>query len=272
MRPLCAMLSGMPGTQKTGAVAVFLDAGYRVVVADFDGNCDPLYVFAKDTSKLVVVPFFDSLEANTTDGDGKNSYRRTNTVSAVRRFGSFMDRGDKELGLTPPATWGEDTVFLWDSLTTTAESAERLALKLNGGVRTAGAHIGVLGDEITSLVTMFRNPAWKCHRLMVTHLKLIGPKGEIQGETALQQTVKQERADLEEFRYVPNMPGNLVAGSIASKFPTCLLFEQFNGRHVIRTKPVPAYTIKVPATVEDRLPAETGLMTILKAMNGESAQ
>lgn len=264
----CILGQGDPGTGKTGAVAAILDRGRevgieRVVLADFDGNPDPLLTYAKGTDRLHVLPFVETLKSD--GADVKGDITRSG-VSALRQFTKFLTAGTPELG--KPRAWGPETLFVLDSLTSLSDSALRLALQLNRGVTRDGAHIGVAMGEIEDALSMVKQLA--CHRYVISHLKLIAPRPESSygDETELQKQIKREIGSLQDTGYFANIPGNALARNIASKFSTALLFELSDkGVLQIRTKPIKGYVIKVPApNVADRLPIETGLLTILEAL------
>lgn len=269
MALLRAIAQGEPGTGKTGSVAALLDAGYRVILADFDHNPEPLQVFAKDAGdRLQIVTFADELSSG--GMDTKGDIKQVGAVSAIRRFTKFLTVGNPALGA--PKTWGADTVFVLDSLSSLADSAMRLALKLNGGVTREGSHIGILAGEVEDAMQMFMAPSMQCHRILVAHLKLISPKPDstYNDQTDLQKQVLRERAALEETAYFPNLPGVQVARTIARMFSTALLYALTDkGQLVIHTKPIKGYTIKVPCAVGDQLPIESGLLTIMKALGNE---
>lgn len=261
---------GDPGTMKTGAAAALLNTGsYRVILASFDGNSAPLLIntLPEHRKNLIVVPFADEFVV---DSDGAISKQG---ASAVRRFNRFLHTGNAEAG--KPETWGRDTILIWDELTSAAYSAELLALDINGGVTREGAHINILGHEIQASLALFLSPKLRCHKIMNAHLSLFSPRGEDMylernpaqaAKQATNNAIKRERAALEETAFYPNMPGNKVARNIAHSFNTALLFELTPaGKRVIRTQPIKGYTIKCPVAVPDKLPAETGLLTIFKA-------
>lgn len=259
---LKALLQGDPGTAKTGSLASLVGAGYRVILADFDGNPEPLlaHVPADKRGNVLVVPFADTLSV-----DSEGAISRSGS-SACRAFTRFLSRGTAETG--PPKEWGRETVLVLDSLSAFADSAERLALELNRGVTRDGAHIGVLAGEIETALSLMMGRQLQCHRVVVAHLKLIAPRPESSygTETDLQKQIKREIAALQETAYFPNIPGMAVARTLARFFNTALLFEtDRKGRRVIRTTPVTGYTIKCPVPVADPLPIETGMLTLMQA-------
>ncbi len=260
---LRALAQGESGTWKTGSLAALLER-YRVVLANFDNNTEPLLIFGrKHLANLHVVNFADELSGS------DEGVRKVNKVSALRQFVRFMTSGNADLGA--PRTWGPDTVFVLDSITSLCRSGMRLALALSNGSTREGRHIGILQDEVEPALELFVSPFLNCHRIAIAHLKLVSPKAETgyPDETPLQKQVKRERAALEETGYFTDIPGLQLARRTATLFSTALLYElNGKGEAVIRTKPIKGFTVKVPALVADPLPAATGLLTIIESMNG----
>src|SRR5262249_53497320 len=216
------------------AVAALLDAGYRVVLADFDGNSDPLRTFPKNRENLHILPFEDELESGQSEIEG--AVKRVNKTGALRQFTRFLTVGNEGLG--KPRSWGDDTVFVLDSLTTLGDSAVRMALALNGGKTMEGQHIGIAMRELDDALDMVKQ--LRCHRYVIAHLKLIAPKPvSAYNEHAVNKEIKAEVAALQETAFFANLPGNALSRVVASKFPCAVLFEVSDqDKLVIRTKPM----------------------------------
>jgi hypothetical protein len=254
---VCILSQGEPKTGKTGALASLLDAGYRVILADWDGNPDSARLNTSHPENLHVVSFQDDLDVN-----DKGELVRLNRISAVRQFTKFLVRGNEELG--PPSSWDpERTVLACDSGSAMADSAMALAVRLNES-KDGRVIYQLVQDEISDVLHLFKK--LPCHRVMICHLKLIAPKGEERSDSELQKQIKREIADLQETKFYPNFPGRQLSMTCARLFSTAVLFEVNRGKRMIRTQPVDGYTIGVPVKVEDRLPIETGLADLFKAL------
>lgn len=263
------LISGPPGAGKTAALCGLADAGYRIIRCAFEPGDEVFAAYAtpEGRARIFSVPFEDSWEMGESGLE-----RRPAGMNAFEKF-IYNGKVGKEQPFGPPAEWGSDTIVVVDTTTSMGECAEARALALNPNnpmltMYDAGRDQGAAAQYMLGAKRGY-------HCIWLAHLKLISPKAEsgFKSETELQKQIKRERAALEDTGYFPTVVTPNIARNFTSHFPFALLAEESNrsktasGR-VLRTKAVPGYQIKCPLEVEDRLPIETGLVTILSKLGG----
>jgi len=121
---------GQQKNGKTGSLASLLDKGFRIRLADFDGNAIPIYTFSKKENhkNLTVLDCRDQFVGAHGLLEGRNKsdtmpylkqsvwgYRTLMTALATKKW---VDGSD-------PTQWDENDVFVIDSLTSLTSSYER---------------------------------------------------------------------------------------------------------------------------------------------------
>ena len=92
---------GRPKAGKTGAIACFLSAGFRVGVLDFDLNPEPMLTFGGDhPDTLSLIPLRDKMKINT---DGTMTFR-DEPQAKLRAHRALDDWGKVD----PAHPWGPE--------------------------------------------------------------------------------------------------------------------------------------------------------------------
>ncbi len=268
MRRFCGIIQGAPGSGKTALAIALLDAGYRVIRCAFEPGDDVFHAFSKSTNyHLINVVFEDDYEL-AADGLSCSAPR------AMAAFESFAYNGKvgKETPYGHPREWQTDTVVLVDTLTSMGVAAENRALALNASTRE-GRHLWVAAQDQESICRFLCGSKRRHHTVVNAHLRLISPKAETgyKDETELQKQIKRERAQLEDTGYFPTAVAPSIARNFVGLFPFALLCEEdprakHDSQRVLRTKPVAGYQIKCPLSIRDKLPIESALLDIFRAL------
>ena len=262
------IISGPPGTAKTGLLCGLANAGYRIIRAAFEPGDEVFRAFCtpEGLERVHTVVFEDNWE------EADNGLTRI--AKGMTEFESFLYNGKvgKEQPFGRPSEWGSDTVLVYDTLTSMGEVSESRALKLNSSTRE-GRHLWQAAQDQEAACQVAMGKRRNHHFICLAHQRLISPKAETgyKDETELQKQVKRERADLEETGFFPTAVTPGIARNFVRMFPFALLTEmdyeaKKTCNRVLRTRAVPGYQVKCPVVVEDKLPAETALATIFKAL------
>ncbi len=269
MRRFCGIVQGAPGSGKTALAIALLDAGYRVIRCAFEPGDDVFHAFSPNAAKLINVTFEDTYDL-AEDGAGL----KCTTPRAMAAFERFAYNGKvgKETPYGHPREWQEDTVVFVDTLTSMGVAAENRALSLNASTRE-GRHLWAAAQDQESICRFLCGSKRNHHTVVNAHLRLISPKAEsgYKDETELQKQIKRERAQLEDTGYFPTAVTPGIARNFVGLFPFALLCEEdLRAKHasqrILRTKPVVGYQIKCPLPIGDKLPIESALLDIFRAL------
>jgi len=281
-----ALLCGEPGTGKTGSVAALLNTGrYVVRMLDLDGNNRALLRHTKPEylGKLDIVSVEEELVWSTAHIATRGQPRAFER--AIRLCGNWS--------WTDPATgeevkhgglydWGPETVLLVDSLTALGRRAMENTLYREGRLEK-GARFqdwGLAAKDQEALVELVTSAKVKCHVLVTSHIKLIGPPQEAEGDTLEQREAKAKVAEKVQWTMRPSALGQKLPAQIGQHFDYVLLYEvradgRGNPRRVIRTRPSDGLAgIRVPdeGALEPELGVADGLARLFDAVRtGPSA-
>lgn len=275
------LMMGYPKAGKTGALAALANSGkYKIRLLDFDHNPDPLYAFVdKEHYPNVSIK---TLSDNLRD-DGKRigvSNEPTAFRDALRSLDHWVDDDGNDLGSV--RDWGDDCVLVLDSLTSMGEAAFRR----RRFVRPAGSKAddsdsdwGAAMRDQAAMMEMLANPRFKCHVIVLSHIKMVEPK--ILRETGkdsdaikkAKSAISLERAEKMSIRSLPSALGNALPPEIARFLPAVVLVRNdARGRKIV-TSGEEGIDTGVPARhIRKELPLDTGLLTVFQAIleNGES--
>lgn len=275
---------GRPGTGKTGALAALVNAGFRLGIADFEGNLNPLvrYIKPELLNSVNVVTLRDKIGISDTQlvnsvGQPmafRNSWKLVDGFKGVTLGGEEADWG-------PVKDWDPRTVFVIDGLTQMGDAAFRRTRALNSRTlnNTRIQDWGVVQQELAAYFYTLESTV-SCPVYVISHLKMIGPKLlDAEKVAASEEVVAEVNArivDVVPTRLYPTAPGQNLAQTIAGQFDTCIYFdtkEVSGGKTVlvIRTAPTPAVDVKVAVPgIPAELPVATGLLTLMNGLTGRN--
>lgn len=277
--PIRALLIGDPGTGKTGGLAPLVDAGYSVRALMFDkvANIQPLFGYSapEGHSRISVFACEDAIVGTAATPMTVKTPRAYSNALAQLNDWKEADSDGAIRSLGNAADWGPDTILLVDSITALGEAAMRRTLGLMS--RTVfNRRIqdwGTAAAEQQAFIELITSGAMKCHVVVTSHLKMIGPKTVEKDDDETTKSVKAAQAEVVPTRLYPSALGQGLPRTVAQFFPTVLLFEnKFVGERpvrIIRTVPRPEIDVKVAAKLPAELPLETGMLTVFEALSGK---
>lgn len=254
--PIKGLLIGDSGNGKTGALASLAQAGYRLMVLDFDGDfansyCvnylrerapaaleNVHYVTLRDKRKLVGA-------ATVADGTPKAFSRGLNLLSHWK---------DDEEDLGPNTTWDQRSIIVIDSLSKAAEAAFDHNAYLSPTKDPRQTYFAAQ-QMIDDLLMMLTSDDIRCNVLVLSHITYL-------------------EIDQGIMRGFPKSIGKASAPDIPKSFNIMLECIRkgigSSATRVIRTVPSVAVANKqpLPSGVPDELPLTTGLADYFKKYHG----
>lgn len=280
-----AMLVGYPGAGKTGALACLLNAGFKLKVLDFDGNLEPLLLYANPAmlGNLDAISFEDKMRM------GQGGLEPIGIPTAFADAWRAMDEWKyKSIGLdgVPFETnlgksddWGPDTVVVLDSLTAMGEAAKARSMKMQNKTPTTMTDRvwGLAMQEQETFVKRLTAASNKFHVIVLAHLKMIGPKDIRSGDNAVTTQIKTEQASLIDTRLFPSALGWALPQQIGQHFPTLLelklTVKAGHAKRMLNLVPRPELDIKLPSKLEAReLDISDGMLQVFRTLSPASVQ
>lgn len=293
---------GYPKSGKTPSLIPLLLAGYKVRMMDYDDGTASLLRFIPedqlDKIDLDVVVLKDEVDLQ----EGK-AYASTKGLPAAYKRGWELMREWKYskpdgtvVNLGKPKDWGPDTILVVDTLTGHGNAAMRRIKSLNSSVQDLRRLSFPAQQEQEAFLDLLTHDALKCHVIIFSHLKVIGPKEpELQKTTGLSpaeasavetaNTIKAENAarqmELVPTRIYPTAVGSALPPHICKALNTVVHYKKAvtdGGRvkRVISWEPCEEMDLAVPAVVKGdngkpvfEVPQETGLLKIFEAVAGK---
>ena len=230
------MFIGASGAGKTGALTPLVKDGYKLRIIDMDGGLDALinHVKAECPDKLSSIQyqsFRDKLKMSA-QGPKPDGPPRA-YANALRCLEQWPD--DE----SDPATWGEDTICVIDSLTNMGRAAFQWAKALDPMNKDPRRWYKTAQDLIDDLLANLTSPSFNTNVIVISHIEMTETKdGMIKG--------------------YPSAVGKALGPKIARNFNTLLLSETSgSGKNVkrkIKTFPTAMIDVKNPAPM--RIEAE----------------
>ena len=284
--PVRLLIQGEPGTGKTGALVSLINAGYKIRMLDFDGNKEPIVNYADPAfhKNVDIVTLRDKL---TLAPNGliqpvgipmafANGVRLMDQWRYPDPAGAEVDaKGVHWSNLGKSADWGLDTIVVLDSMTSMGDAAMFQARNMSGktALNMSQPVWGLAIAQQHNFIKRLMDPNNPHHTIVISHVKIVGPKGEVNSDTALQKEIKEKAAELIETKLRPSALGWVLPQDIAKEFPCALSFETaVIGKHVkrrIEFKAKAEITTKLPAASLaglDDLTIRDGLLRIFKAL------
>lgn len=250
---------GDSGAGKTGALASLANAGYKLIIADFDNGLDILINLVKPEfqKNIHYLIFSDKLkeEKGFAVPDGK-----------PMAFANFLKACNNWEDLGGIETWDDKTVFVIDSLTHLSNAVMRRVLydrykeskspKFYMKTTPAMAEWGATQRRIESLLALLYNESIKCNVIVNSHINFV------------------ETADGTTIGY-PASAGKALCPKIATYFNTTIYTKitktKDGTKHFTFTKGVSRIQVKNsnPENLPKKIPLENSLLTIIKALQSE---
>ena len=241
---------GTSGAGKTGALTSLAAAGYRIRILDLDNGLDALaHHLAHEHPNAV-----DKVDFETVRDSMKATPAGPQVKGSARAFVEATKLMDKWSDDTVPAEWGQDTIFVLDSLTAFGRAAFLWAKGQNPGAREPRQWYKVAQDAVEDVLAMLTSAEFQSNVIVISHVDI------------------REQAD-GSIRGFASSIGAALGPKIPRYFNTLVLSETSgtgkNVKRKIKTVPTSLLDLKnpKPMKIEAELPLETGLGTIFKQLS-----
>lgn len=227
------LLLGNSGAGKTRALATLANAGYRLMIWDYDNGLDVLT--GKDSEGRSVVSesaranvFFETL----TDAPGKPPSAYTRGLNLFNRWKTASE----DLGA--PTEWGERDVIVIDSLTLHGVATLNYVLSIAGAMGRPPQlqHWGEAMRLQEQLLQILWSETIRCNVVITAHVTFIGGE-ESQGI----------------IRGYPSALGSKLPPKVGRYFNSVLMIEALHNKRVLRTSTRGNIDLKTPVA---NIPAE----------------
>jgi len=265
--PARLLVTGFPGASKTGALASLANAGWKLRILDFDGNPESLLLFT-DKERLKNIDIV-SLEDPIVDKEGfLGPNMPTAFAKGVRLLdrwkyqdptGTPDDKGVCWIDLGQSKDWGPDTIVVLDGITGNANAAMNRARSLAGKtpLNTTQAVWGMAAADQLNFLRRLTATTNKHHVIVISHLKMVGPKDTQSGDGDITKEIKKQAVDMIPTRFYPTAVGWSLPQTISGEFPIVVNFETkfkgSTGTRCMQVLPRSDMDIKVPARNLEKL-------------------
>jgi len=239
---------GDSGSGKTGSLTSLVAAGYKLRILDLDNGLDALRSHASQEcpDKLKNVDFETRRDEYTSSNQGPVIMRPTAYVESVKLLDEWTDE-------TKPKEWGEDTIFVLDSLSALGAAAYAWADRQNPSAKDKRQIYHTAQQSIVKILDALSSPNFECNVIVISHVLLKDfQEGLVKG-------------------YV-NSIGSAIGPTIPKFFNTLVLAESIgsgkNVKRCIKTMPTGIIDLKNPASfkIDAELPLETGMATLFEQL------
>lgn len=280
--PVRALIVGYPGSAKTGALAALADAGLKLRVIAFDkrGNMQPLYAYSKPENhhNIDVELFEDKIGITSPAGQPAGQIEPIGIPDAFPRAMKMLDHwkykneDGTEVDLGHSKDWGLDTVVVIDSLTSLGDSSKRRARKLLNARNPNDDRVyGVAMAEQEQFIERLMSSANKHHVIVLSHLRIIGPRDKRKGDSEIMEKIKEDTADLIRTRLFPSALGWQLPQQIGRHFPIILEARAetigTQKKYYIRSVTDLELDVKVPANVPAKMEVKDALVKVFDAVS-----
>lgn len=252
------LLIGESKSGKTGSLTSLVKAGYSLRILDMDNGVDVLRLMVlKDCPDKIKTVEVKSLRDDYVSSPMGPIIRGTPQafVGALRLLDKWEYEEDgQKVALGDPATWGDKTILVIDSLTLLSEAAFAWALQMvprgKDGKFDNRAVYGEAQKAIRSVLSLLTSPSFCTNVIVTAHVRYINlPDSTMKG--------------------FPTAIGEALSPEIPRYFNSTLRFETMpGGKRTIHTVASALMDLGNPAPfkVPPTLPIETGLADFFKAV------
>lgn len=232
---------------KTGSLAALVAAGYRLRILDMDNGLDALRYYSP-ADKLSNVDFETLRNKYKATAGGVNASTSDAFIKSMKLLEKWTDDTD-------PATWGEQTVFVLDSLSTLGKAAYEWAKGMNPSAKDPRQWYFSAQQAIENTIALLTSEAFHTNVIVVSHINW----KEMQDGTT---------------KGYANAIGSALGPTLARYFNTLILAESSgfgqNVKRTIKTVPTGMVDLKTPTPkIDAQLPLKTGLATIFEKLKGQ---
>lgn len=246
------LLVGDSGTGKTGALLSLIQAGYKIRMLDYDNGAESLIQLInrhcpERLDQFDVITLRDKFQSDPVRG-----IKPKGTPVAYTKGIKFLNKWDDD---STPSEWGDDTIFVLDSLTSFGRAAFLWAQALNATSKDPRQWYGAAQDSIKNVLDLLTSAEFGPHVIVISHVQLVETE---EGRNQYQVTSigKALGAD------IPKVFNNMVQATKSGSGD--------NVKRQIETQPTALLDLKLvaPWLVDRRLPLEKGMATIFEKLLG----
>lgn len=259
---------GDSGAGKTSALACLADAGYRLIIADFDNGLDILIKIikkknAKALENLYYETFTDEMQMSGGFVLPKGTPKAfTSGMEGFTKWKFPIEPGSKETyDLGNIGTWGSETIVVIDSLGLAGIAALRFIRQLNQHQLEKWVRLEDYGQAMGLLEGMLQLLYAKsvgCHVIVNSHITYL------------------ENEQSEVTKGFPRALGSKLPPNVGGYFNTMVTTVTKgtgqSAKKIIKTVSEAGLELKIPippGTLAKELPIEDGLLTIFKTLQSE---
>lgn len=243
---------GNSGTGKTGSLESLVAAGYKVKVLDMDNGLDSLAAFVREKcpDKIGNIEYITIRDQYTSGPSGPYVKRPKAFVEALKALEKWPEDDSN------PAEWGEDTVFVLDSLTAFAKASFEWARGMNPTSKDPRQWYAASQNAVEDTIAMLTAEEFKTNLIVMSHVAFL---------EANDGTVKGYASAV----------GSALGPKLPKYFNNCLMTEVKgsggNVRRIIRSVPTVVVDLKTsaPFKVPTELPLESGLAELFSKLKGK---
>ena len=240
---------GDSGTGKTGSLVSLIGAGYKLRILDLDNGLDALF---QETKRA----FPDKL-TNVDYESRRDQYKSSPSGPIIsgqpKAFTDSLKLLDKWPDETSPKDWGEDTIFVLDSLTAFGKAAFEWAKGMAPAAKDPRQWYFSAQQAVEDTIAMLTGENFKANVIVISHVTY----SELQDGTT---------------KGFASSIGSALGPKLPKYLNTLVLAEKSgSGANVKRTiKTMPTTTVELKNPISFKLPAvlplETGLATIFSEL------
>jgi hypothetical protein len=251
------LLVGDSGTGKTGALLSLIQAGYNIRMLDFDNGADTLVQLIKHycperLHQFDYITIRDKFKADTIHG-----IKLDGSAKAYKDGIKYLNKWDDD---SIPSEWGNDTIFVLDTLSSFGRAAFLWAQSLSplsaAGKKADGRQwYGTAQDSIKMVLDLLTSNGFKCHVIVSSHVQLIEiTEGVFKGQvSAIGKALGSD---------IPKVFNNMVQADSIGTGDAVKRTLLTKSTGLMENKTV------IPWALDKKLPLETGLATIFEKVTG----
>lgn len=243
---------GDSGTGKTGSLVSLVQDGYKLRVLDFDNGLDALVAWInKECPDKITQVDFETVRDKYKSGPGGPT-----VAGQAKAFVDGLKLMEKWTDETDPAEWGEDTIFVLDSLTSFGKAAFEWAKGMNPTAKDPRQWYFSAQQAVENTIALLTGEPFHSNVIVISHINY----RELQDGTTKGYT---------------NAVGSALGPKLALYVNTLVLAESSgSGKNVhrkIKTVPTTTIDLKTPAPfkIESELDLGTGMSEIFKMLKGK---
>lgn len=245
---------GDSGTGKTGSMTSLVKAGYKIRILDMDAGVDTLkqYVMQECPDKIGLVEYETRRDKYKAD-----AIRGPVIAGTPKAFTQALELMTKWSDGSVPAEWGEDTIFVLDSLSAFGKAAFSWAKGMNTMAAKPNPDARALyfaaQSALEDTVAFLTSEEFKANVIIISHVNY---KEIVEGVT----------------KGYANSIGTALGPILPRYFNTMVLAESVGSgkavQRTIKTVPTGIIDLKSPVTfkLDASLPLSTGLATLFEKL------